>query len=127
MDHSILNICLLVKDYNEAIDFYVQKLNFQLKEDTPISECKRWVTVTPGNKSECSIVLNKVDLDLEHLVGKQAGGKVLFIVQTSDVEQDYQLFLSKGVVIDQKPLNLPHGKVMIIRDLYGNKIDYIEK
>ncbi|MCX2743052.1 VOC family protein [Mangrovivirga sp. M17] len=127
MGKSIINICLLVYDYDEAIDFYVKTLNFVLKEDTPVSEKKRWVTVSPSDEGDCSIVLNKINNNQKSLVGNQAGEKVLFIVQTDDVDKDYQSFLEKGVSIIQKPTKLPHGKVMIIKDIYGNKIDFIEK
>ncbi|NMM47314.1 VOC family protein [Marinigracilibium pacificum] len=128
MKQTFSGFCLLVKDYDEAIDFYTNKLDFTLIEDTPISNTKRWVTVSPSTSSGVMLILNKVNNERElSQVGNQSAGKVLFILNTNDVDSDYEIYKSKGISVTQPPTSLPHGKVMIIEDLYGNLIDVIEK
>jgi len=127
MNGIIKHISLIVNDYDEAIEFYTQKLNFDLVEDTQISEHKRWILIRPKGKSDFSLLLSKATSDLaKKAVGNQAGGKVFIIMHTDDVDRDFNNFRNKGVEFIQEPKSLPHGKVAIFKDLYGNLWDLIE-
>lgn len=127
MDIQIKHIALLVNDYDEAIAFYTQKLNFNLIEDTPISEHQRWVLVGPKGTSNFSLLLSKASTEIDkRAIGNQAGGKVLFIMHTDNIDRDFNQYKKKGVTFVQDPKNQPYGKVAIFKDLYGNLWDLIE-
>lgn len=120
-------ISLLVKDYDEAINFYVNKLGFTLKEDTIMSNTKRWVVVSPGNESQCNILLAKaVGALQENHIGNQTGGRVFLFLQTNNFELDYQNLLKHHIRIVREPIQESYGKVLVFEDLYGNLWDLIE-
>lgn len=127
MAQKLALISLVVKDYDEAIEFYTQKLNFQLIEDTPLSDTKRWVIVAPPDSSGCQLLLAKAANDKQKSrIGNQTGGRVFLFLYTDNFEEDYQLMLEKGIEFTEKPRSEAYGKVVVFKDLYGNLWDFIE-
>lgn len=127
MRHAVKNTTLLVLNYDDAIAFYTQKLNFILTEDVPLGDCKRWITIQAKNQSNFGLVLSLADSELQKAtVGKQAGDGVAFFMQTDDAVRDYTSFSKNGVKFIQIPTEQPYGTVAIFKDLYGNKWDLIE-
>ena len=106
MRQKIAHIALLVKDYDKAIAFYTQKLNFRLIEDTPLSEEKRWVIVAPPGANECSLLLAKAadEEQLRH-VGNQTGGRVFLFLHTDDFWRDYNAMIEKTFDLSEHPRN----------------------
>ncbi len=127
MEQKIAHIALLVKDHDDAIAFYTQKLNFTVIEDTPLSEEKRWVVVAPPGANECSLLLAKA-ADEEQLrqVGNQTGGRVFLFLHTDDFWRDYNHMLKKNVRFTEDPREEEYGTVAVFEDLYGNLWDLIE-
>jgi catechol 2,3-dioxygenase-like lactoylglutathione lyase family enzyme len=128
MKQQLAQIALVVKDYDEAIAFYTQKLNFILREDTVLSETKRWVVVSPpGNDNGCRLLLAKAANE-EQLsrVGNQTGGRVFLFLHTDNLERDYKEMSSKGIEFVRLPTHEPYGIVAVFKDLYGNLWDLIE-
>jgi catechol 2,3-dioxygenase-like lactoylglutathione lyase family enzyme len=127
MQH-IAHITLMVDDYDEAIDFYTGKLNFDLVEDTALSQTKRWVLVRPKGATECCILLAKAANDEQTTrIGNQTGGRVFLFLQTDDFWRDYNEMLSKGINFVRPPQTEPYGTVAVFEDLYGNLWDLIGK
>jgi catechol 2,3-dioxygenase-like lactoylglutathione lyase family enzyme len=126
MKQQIAHIALVVKDYNEAIDFYTNKLGFHLLEDTVLSETKRWVLVQPTG-SNCSLLLAKAATqEQESRIGNQTGGRVFLFLYTDDFWRDYHHYQSKGIEFVREPVEEPYGTVAVMKDLYGNLWDLIE-
>ena len=127
MNQKIAGIALVVDDYDQAIEFYTKKLQFDLLEDTKLSETKRWVRVAPKGATECSLLLAKAATD-EQLsrVGNQTGGRVFLFLHTSQFEQDYQNLVEQGIQIIRGPVQEAWGRVLVFADLYGNLWDLIE-
>jgi uncharacterized glyoxalase superfamily protein PhnB len=127
MKRTIAQLSLVVRDYDEAIDFYVNKLGFTLIEDTPLSETKRWVVVAPSAAAGCRLLLAKASGD-EQLsrVGNQAGGRVFLFLHTDDISRDIQQLKEKGVKIVRPPSTEVYGTVAVFEDLYGNLWDLIQ-
>jgi catechol 2,3-dioxygenase-like lactoylglutathione lyase family enzyme len=127
MGQRIIHISILVKDYDEAIEFYTNKLNFELIEDTRLSETKRWVLVKPKGKGECCLLLAKAMTDEQKgFIGNQSGGRVFLFLNTEDFERDYRNLVEKNVTIVREPTHEMYGKVAVFMDLYGNKWDLIQ-
>jgi catechol 2,3-dioxygenase-like lactoylglutathione lyase family enzyme len=127
MNQKLANIALLVKDYDEAITFYVEKLNFELVEDTKLSNEKRWVLVKPKGQYDFSLLLAKaVNEEQKSRIGNQTGGRVFLFLQTDDFERDYKKLLKKEIEIIRAPKEETYGKVLVFKDLYGNLWDLIE-
>jgi catechol 2,3-dioxygenase-like lactoylglutathione lyase family enzyme len=127
MRQSLVHIALIVDDYEEAIDFYTNKLKFNLTEDTPISETKRWILVTPQGGNGTSILLAKaVDEEQKSHIGNQTGGRVFLFLHTDDFQRDYQNLLENQIKIINGPRDEPYGRVAVFEDLYGNLWDLIE-
>jgi quinol monooxygenase YgiN/catechol 2,3-dioxygenase-like lactoylglutathione lyase family enzyme len=126
MENHINQITLVVKDYDEAIAFYTQKLHFDLIEDTVLSETKRWVVVAPKN-SQCQLLLAKAANE-EQLksVGNQTGGRVFLFLNTDNLERERQNLIDKKVNIVRESKQENYGKVLVFEDLYGNLWDLIE-
>lgn len=104
MKQSIAHIALIVNDYDEAIKFYTEKLNFTLLEDTPQSETKRWVLVAPKDTQECSLLLAKaVGDEQQSRIGNQTGGRVFLFLRTDDFWRDYENYQNKGVTFVREP------------------------
>jgi len=117
---------LVVRDYDQAIRFYVDILGFELVEDTPLSETKRWVRVAPKGSS-FSLLLAKADGEVqEQRIGDQAGGRVFLFLYTDDFHRDYESYTHKGVVFVRPPSKESYGTVAVFKDLYGNLWDLIQ-
>jgi catechol 2,3-dioxygenase-like lactoylglutathione lyase family enzyme len=127
MNQFIAHLALVVKDYDEAINFYTRKLGFLLVEDTLLSETKRWVIVAPPGTGQCSLLLAKAN-GPEQLktVGNQTGGRVFLFLYTDDFYRDYQSLLGKGIHFVRQPVKEVYGTVAVFEDLYGNLWDLIE-
>ena len=125
MKQFITHLALVVRDYDEAIAFYTQKLGFILLEDTVLSESKRWVLVAPPG-SECSLLLAKAAApSQQNAVGNQTGGRVFLFLRTDDFYRDYDAMLAKGVRFVRPPAREDYGTVAVFEDLYGNLWDLI--
>ncbi|MEO9965931.1 MAG: VOC family protein [Reichenbachiella sp.] len=120
-------ITLVVAEYDEAIDFYIKKLGFELIEDTPQSDTKRWVVVKPPGSAQCGLLLAKaVNDEQKSRIGNQTGGRVFLFFHTDDFKRDYNVYVQNGVEIVRPPVEQPYGMVAVFADLYGNKFDLIE-
>lgn len=127
MQQSLAQIALVVHDYDQAIDFYTNKLGFELLEDTKLSAEKRWVVVSPRGRRGADVLLAKASTESQRAcVGHQAGGRMFVFLATDDVQRDYQNLLARGVEFVQPPTNKPYGTVAIFKDLYGNHWDLIQ-
>lgn len=120
-------ITLVVHDYDEAIRFYRDVLNFRLVEDTRLTVEKRWVIVQPPGSSGCGLLLAKAATDEQKAsVGNQTGGRVFLFLHTNDFQRDFKNLTEKGVRIVREPTVETYGTVAVFADLYGNLIDLIE-
>ena len=127
MKKSVAQISLLVNDYDEAIEFYTQKLGFKLLEDTEIGEGKRWVTVGSEDKYGCNLLLAKAVNEVQQkAVGNQSGGRVFLFLYTDSFWEDFETMKSKGVEFNEEPREEPYGTVVVFKDLYGNLWDIIQ-
>jgi catechol 2,3-dioxygenase-like lactoylglutathione lyase family enzyme len=127
MKQFIAHIALVVRDYDEAIEFYTGKLGFILEEDTILSETKRWVLVRPPGSGDCSLLLAKAAKpEQEDSVGNQTGGRVFLFLFTDNFERDYENMLKKGIQFVRSPSNEEYGTVAVFEDLYGNLWNLIE-
>ncbi|RPH60399.1 MAG: VOC family protein [Chloroflexi bacterium] len=127
MKQKIGSIALVVRDYDEAIAFYTQKLRFDLLEDTDLGDGKRWVRVAPPGAQETSLLLAKAtSLEQEKAIGSQGGGRVFLFLHSDDFWRDYREMLSKGVRFLENPRVELYGTVVVFEDLYGNKWDLIQ-
>jgi catechol 2,3-dioxygenase-like lactoylglutathione lyase family enzyme len=126
MPQKIAQIALVVSDYDEAIEFYKNKLHFSLIEDTVLSPTKRWVVVAPQNSTGCNLLLAKAaNEEQQKFVGNQTGGRVFLFLYTDDFESDYQNLLANNITIVREPTVEEYGKVAVFADLYGNLWDLI--
>ncbi|MBH0056149.1 VOC family protein [Pseudoalteromonas sp. SWXJZ94C] len=137
VQQHIGSIALVVKDYDEAIEFYTQKLNFELVEDTDLGDGKRWVLISPPNSngacsngtnsSRTSLLLAKATTPEQiSAIGNQTGGRVFLFLHTNDFWRDYNLMLSKGVTFNEEPRVEPYGTVVVFEDLYSTKWDLLQ-
>lgn len=127
MIQRLVHVTLLVDDYDKAIDFYTQKLNFKLVEDTVLSESKRWVIISPPGSEGCCLLLAKaVNEEQISRIGNQTGGRVFLFLQTNDFKRDFKNLQSKRVSIIRGPIIEDYGTVAVFADLYGNLWDLIE-
>jgi len=127
MKRFITHTTLLVNDYDEAIRFYVDKLNFRLVEDTILSESKRWVLISPGNEEGCQLLLAKAaNDDQKSRVGNQTGGRVFLFLTTDNFWRDYHQMLEHEIEFVRNPVVESYGTVAVFKDLYGNLWDLIE-
>lgn len=127
MNQFLGQIALIVANYDEAIAYYTKTLQFQLLEDTDRGNGKRWVRVRPKGEGGCEILLAqaKNEAQMEY-VGKQGGGRVFFFLYTDDFDRDYLHMKSMDIDFVEEPRIEPFGKVVVFKDLYGNKWDFIE-
>jgi catechol 2,3-dioxygenase-like lactoylglutathione lyase family enzyme len=127
MNPRIAHIALVVKDYDEAIEFYTIKLNFRLIEDTKLTEEKRWVLVAPPGAKECCLLLAKASNEKQvAAVGNQTGGRVFLFLFTDDFWRDYNSMVEKGIRFVREPKEEEYGVVAVFEDLYGNLWDLIQ-
>ncbi len=126
MANHINQLTLVVKDYDEAIAFYTQKLDFELIEDTVLTNTKRWVVVAP-KKSQCRLLLAKaVNEEQLNSVGNQTGGRVFLFMNTDNFDGEYQNLVDNQITIVRQPRTETYGRVLVFEDLYGNLWDLIE-
>ena len=127
MKQSIAHIALVVNDYDEAIKFYTEKLNFTLIEDTAQSETKRWVLVAPPGAEECCLLLAKgVGEEQRSRIGNQTGGRVFLFLKTDDFWRDFENMQAQGINFIREPKVEEYGTVAVFADLYGNLWDLVE-
>ena len=128
MRQSIVHIALVVRDYDEAIAFYTQKLNFELIEDTYQPEQdKRWVVVSPPGSNGVTLLLARASRpEQETFIGNQTGGRVFLFLNTDDFWRDYNEMVSKGINFIREPKKEAYGMVAVFEDLYGNLWDLLE-
>ena len=126
MKQQLGQLTLLVRGYDEAIQYYTQILDFELLEDTKMSETKRWVRVSPPG-SACHLLLAKAANEAqEKQIGFQAGGRVFLFLYTDDFWRDFHKYTERGVEFLREPVKEPYGTVSVFKDLYGNLWDLIE-
>jgi len=128
MRQSIVHIALVVKDYDEAIEFYTKKLNFELIEDIyQPEEDKRWVVVAPPNSVGTTILLARASKPEQvNFIGNQTGGRVFLFLNSDDFWRDYNEMTSKGIEFVREPKKADYGTVAVFKDLYGNLWDLLE-
>ena len=127
MLRTLFQVAIVVRDYDEAIDFYCSVLGFELVEDTPVSATKRWVVVRPRGGPGADLLLARAATPLQSSrIGDQTGGRVFLFLQTDDLPRDYRALRSAGVHFVREPRNEPYGSVAVFQDLYGNLWDLIE-
>ncbi len=127
MNQLIAHIALVVDDYDQAIAFYTEKLNFKLVEDTMLSQTKRWVLIAPQGTGNCKLLLAKAaNEEQRSRVGNQTGGRVFLFLYTDNFHRDFENLKAKGVTIEREPSTEVYGTVAVFSDLYGNLWDLIE-
>ncbi|HYJ31536.1 MAG TPA: VOC family protein [Allosphingosinicella sp.] len=128
MRQSIAHVALLVRDYDEAIAFFTEKLRFTLVADEYQPEQdKRWVLVAPPGSSGTSLLLARAsDEEQARFVGDQAGGRVFLFLETDDFDRDHAAMLAAGIRFVREPKQAPYGKVAVFEDLYGNRWDLVQ-
>jgi len=127
MHQRIAHIALVVKEYDEAIRFYTEKLGFQLLEDTRLTEEKRWVLVAPPGAKECCLLLAKAANEQQAAsIGNQTGGRVFLFLFTDDFWRDYNKMLENGITFVRPPNEEAYGLVAVFEDLYGNLWDLLQ-
>ncbi len=127
MKKHLAHIALVIDDYDKAIAYYTNTLNFILVEDTKLDEEKRWVLIAPSNDAETKILLAKASNDEQiSRIGNQTGGRVFLFLYTDNFERDHQNLISKKVTIIREPLNEKWGKVLVFKDHYGHLWDLIQ-
>ncbi len=123
----IMQIALVVDDYDKAIQFYTEKLNFKLIEDTTLSETKRWVLIAPPGSNECCLLLAKAaNEEQKSRIGNQTGGRVFLFLQTDNFHEDFENLKKHDITIIRQPCQEEYGTVAVFADLYGNLWDLIE-
>lgn len=127
MKQAIAHVALLVRDYEEALDFYVGVLGFRLVQDSPRPEQnKRWVLVAPPGGGASLLLARASTPEQQAMVGKQTGGRVFLFLQTDDFWRDYQRMTTKGVTFVRAPAEQDYGTVAVFADLYGNLWDLLQ-
>ena len=128
MRQSIVHIALVVRDYDEAIEFYTKKLNFTLMEDTYQAEQdKRWVVISPPGSIGTTLLLARASKpEQEPFIGNQSGGRVFLFLSTDDFWRDYNDMMSRGIRFVREPKTESYGTVAVFEDLYGNLWDLVQ-
>lgn len=126
MKQTLAHLTYLVCDYDEAIEFFTKALQFELIEDTPLTDSKRWVLVRPRG-GETSLLLAKADSpEQEAAIGNQTGGRVFLFLHTDDFQRDHSRMKAHGVEFLEEPRHEVYGIVAVFKDLYGNQWDLLE-
>jgi catechol 2,3-dioxygenase-like lactoylglutathione lyase family enzyme len=128
MKQSIVHVALVVRDYDEALEFYTRKLHFTLVEDSYQPEQdKRWVVVSPPGSTGTTLLLARASKpEQEFFIGNQSGGRVFLFLNTDDFWRDYNDMISKGIKFIREPKEEIYGTVAVFEDLYGNLWDLVE-
>jgi lactoylglutathione lyase len=128
MQQNLVHIAIVVRDYDEAIDYYTRVLGFELIEDEPRGPGKRWVLVRPRGDRGASLLLAKAaNPEQASRVGNQTGGRVFLFLHTDDFQRDYAAYSARGVKFIEQPRYEEYGTVVVFEDIYGNKWDLIER
>jgi catechol 2,3-dioxygenase-like lactoylglutathione lyase family enzyme len=130
MERSIGQISIVVRDYDEALNYYINVLGFELVEDTVLTPEKRWVVIKPKNSSGqgCNLLLARAaNPHQENFIGNQTGGRVFLFLYTDDIQRDHEMLLKNNVKIVRPPSIEDYGTVLVFSDLYGNLWDLIER
>jgi catechol 2,3-dioxygenase-like lactoylglutathione lyase family enzyme len=128
MNQSIGQVAIVVREYDEAIHFYVETLGFRLIEDTPVpAQDKRWVVVAPPGSSATRLLLARaVGAEQSSRIGNQTGGRVFLFLYTDDFWRDFRAYKGKNVVFAREPSEETYGTVAVFKDLYGNLWDLVQ-
>ena len=128
MNQAIVHVALVVRDYDEAIEFYTKRLQFTLIEDTYQSEQdKRWLVVAPPGSTGTNLLLARAATpEQEAFIGNQTGGRVFLFLNSDDFWRDYREMVSRGIRFVREPKVAPYGTVAVFEDLYGNLWDLLE-
>ena len=127
VQQQIGSVTIVVENYDDAIEFYTQKLQFFFLEDTDLGGGKRWVQVSPPNSNGTNLLLAHASSDEQkQVIGNQTGGRVFLFLQTNDFWRDYEVMKSNGVVFNEDPREEEYGTVAVFQDLYGNKWDLLQ-
>lgn len=131
MNQTLGALTLLVRDYDEAIAFFVGSLGFELVEDTPLDAAKRWVRVRPrgsdASLGPCLLLARAATAAQEARIGDQTGGRVFLFLETDDCWRDYHRWRAQGVRFLETPREESYGTVVVFQDLYGNRWDLIQR
>jgi catechol 2,3-dioxygenase-like lactoylglutathione lyase family enzyme len=124
---QLMHVALVVDDYDKAIKFYTEKLNFKVVEDTVLSETKRWVLISPPGSEGCRLLLAKAaNEEQQSKIGNQTGGRVFLFLHTTNFQADFDRLKKNEVTIVREPSNEVYGTAAVFADLYGNLWDLIE-
>jgi catechol 2,3-dioxygenase-like lactoylglutathione lyase family enzyme len=126
MVNSLGAVTFIVRDYDEAIVFFTEKLGFELIEDTSLSDGKRWVLVAPPNSGTRLLLARAATSEQSARIGDQTGGRVFLFLHTDDFQRDYNAMRSRGVKFLETPRSEAYGTVTVFEDLYGNKWDLLQ-
>jgi catechol 2,3-dioxygenase-like lactoylglutathione lyase family enzyme len=127
MAQAIGSVTLVVRDYDEAISFFVGVLGFELLDDTPLADGKRWVRVRPrGGGGSALLLARAADAEQAARVGDQSGGRVAFFLHTDDFWRDHRAYVERGVRFAEAPREEEYGTVAVFLDLYGNRWDLLQ-
>ena len=128
LNQNIANVAIVVRDYDEAIDYYTNVLGFTLIEDRNLGDGKRWVLVAPNGTQGTRLLLARATTpDQTSRIGNQTGGRVFLFLHSDDFDGDFQRMLARGVHFVEKPRNESYGRVVVFEDLYGNKWDLVQR
>jgi catechol 2,3-dioxygenase-like lactoylglutathione lyase family enzyme len=121
-------VALLVRDYDEAISYYTERLGFEIVEDSDLGDGKRWVLVAPPGSTETRLLLARAASNREaSLIGNQTGGRVFLFLHTDDFQRDYAAFRARGVAFREMPREESYGTVAVFDDIYGNRWDLLQR
>jgi catechol 2,3-dioxygenase-like lactoylglutathione lyase family enzyme len=123
---KLAHLALVVRDYDEAIAFYTQRLGFELLEDSPLEAGKRWVRVAPPGGGASLLLARAASDEQRTRVGNQTGGRVFLFLHTDDFWRDYRAYRERGVAFVREPCEEPYGTVAVFEDLYGNRWDLVQ-
>jgi catechol 2,3-dioxygenase-like lactoylglutathione lyase family enzyme len=126
MSQRIAHVTLVVRDYDEAIEFFTSAMGFQLIEDTLLGDGKRWVVVGPRGAGGSNLLLARAAVEQGSSVGNQSGERVSLFLHTDDFWRDYRAMRDKGVKFNEEPREESYGTVAVFEDLYGNKWDLLQ-
>jgi catechol 2,3-dioxygenase-like lactoylglutathione lyase family enzyme len=127
VSQRLVAFALLVREYDEAIAFFTKRLGFRLLEDETRTAGKRWVRIAPPGTDQTGLLLARAATPAQKAaVGNQSGGRVLFFLHTDDFDRDYSAMKSNGIEFTEEPRDETYGRVVVFKDLYGNKWDLIQ-
>ena len=127
MKQTIAALTLLVRDYDEAIEFFTRALGFTLIEDSPLDNGKRWVVVAPAGATGAHLLLGRAaNPQQQASVGNQGGGRVFLFLHTANFSASYAHMQAQGVKFTEEPRTEAYGRVVVFLDLYGNKWDLVQ-